>query len=202
MISSALEKQQPKQLPVFLVLRGLSPKLTSQPSRSGRNLRKSPEKLGFWKMSLHRQSITLQALLLGGFPTHQQEGWPHVPVGCPQPKSPTRLRTQCRAGCRIRDTASGVGMAGVCRCTHRLPLTSPISAPRVPAARVTKQVNNPGSVLLTHPGHPSHLLRPHLESCIQLWRPQHRKDRDVLERGQRRPRRWSEGWSTSATRTG
>jgi len=32
----------------------------------------------------------------------------------------------------------------------------------------------------------SALLRPHLESCIQLWSPQHRKDMDVLERGRRR----------------
>jgi len=29
----------------------------------------------------------------------------------------------------------------------------------------------------------------HLESYIQLWGPQHRKDMDVLEQGQRRPRR-------------
>jgi len=35
----------------------------------------------------------------------------------------------------------------------------------------------------------STLLTPHLESCVQLWSPQHRKDVDVLERGQRRPRR-------------
>jgi len=32
----------------------------------------------------------------------------------------------------------------------------------------------------------SSLVRPYLESCIQLWSPQHRKDTDLLEVVQRR----------------
>jgi len=48
----------------------------------------------------------------------------------------------------------------------------------------------------------SALVRPPQESCVQLWSPQHRTDMDLLERGQRRPQKLSEGWSTSPRWTG
>jgi len=35
----------------------------------------------------------------------------------------------------------------------------------------------------------SALVRPRLESCIQLWSRQHRKDMELLERVQRRPQK-------------
>jgi len=39
----------------------------------------------------------------------------------------------------------------------------------------------------------SSLMRPHLESCMQLWSPQHRKDMELLEWVQRRAIKMSRG---------
>jgi len=39
----------------------------------------------------------------------------------------------------------------------------------------------------------STLVRPHLESCVQLWSLQHRKDMDLLERVQRRDTKMIQG---------
>jgi len=39
----------------------------------------------------------------------------------------------------------------------------------------------------------SALVRAHLESCVQLWSPQHRKDMELLERDQRKAKKMIRG---------
>ena len=46
------------------------------------------------------------------------------------------------------------------------------------------------------------LVRPHLEYGIQIWSPQYKKDRELLERVQRRATKMIGGWSTFPTKTG
>ena len=48
----------------------------------------------------------------------------------------------------------------------------------------------------------SALVRANLEYCVQIWGPQYKKDRELLEGVQRRPQRCSEGCSTSPTKAG
>jgi len=67
-----------------------------------------------------------------------------------------------------------------------------MSHQRAPAARKASHI--PGCITSSVASRPtevslllySSLVRPHLESCGQLWSPQHRKDMDLLERVQRR----------------
>jgi len=48
----------------------------------------------------------------------------------------------------------------------------------------------------------SALVRPHLESCVQLWNLQHKKDMELLEGSRGGQQKLLDGWSTSPMRIG
>ena len=48
----------------------------------------------------------------------------------------------------------------------------------------------------------SALMRLHLESCVQLWGPQHSKNMDLSEQIQSRARKMVRGWNTSPMKKG
>jgi len=43
---------------------------------------------------------------------------------------------------------------------------------------------------------------PHLEYCIQVWAPKHKKEAELLKWVQKGPQRYAEGWSTSPMKKG
>ena len=45
-------------------------------------------------------------------------------------------------------------------------------------------------------------MRPHLEYRVQVWSSQYKKDRELLERVQKKATKMIGGWSTSPTKTG
>jgi len=45
-------------------------------------------------------------------------------------------------------------------------------------------------------------VTPHLESCVQFWAPQFKKDEELLERVQQKAMRMMRDWSISPTRRG
>ena len=83
-----------------------------------------------------------------------------------------------RAALQRRTWGSGGGKADLSQqCAAQKAASSPGCISRGVAA------GREGTVPLC-----SALVRPHLESCVQAWGPQHKKDVGLLERVQRRAR--------------
>lgn len=64
--------------------------------------------------------------------------------------------------------------------------------PRLHQMQCGQKVKDRESAPLFYSLYPT-LARPHLQCCIQIWGPQHRKDMYLLKQFQRRPGEWSIG---------
>ncbi|KAK4831333.1 hypothetical protein QYF61_016822 [Mycteria americana] len=100
----------------------------------------------------------------------------------------------------IKDKGEGFGDAGGWKTGHdpemcaRSPESQPY--PGLHPEQRGQQGEGGDSALLLRSGETP------LQCCVQLGGPQHRKDMELLERVQRRPQKWSEGWNTSAVEKG